>query len=56
MYLVTISTDNYPSKHSIWNTDGEALKQKTVLLNNGYKNVNVTCIETEKYENGHYFV
>ncbi len=40
-------------KHSIWNN---ADKQIEVLRDNGYKDIDVMDIETNSYEDGHYFV
>jgi len=57
MYLVQIREDYFPTKHSIWNTEEEAQHQRDVLIKNGYKDsVSITFIETDKYENGYYFV
>lgn len=52
MFIVYINNE----KHSIWNTKNEALRQKAVLKENGYKKLSIDKIETNNYENGHYFV
>lgn len=52
MYLVRLE-DN--SKHSIWYTMREAIRQSQVLENNGYKKVDIEKIESNEYANGQYF-
>lgn len=46
------------SRHSIWNTYSEAIKQMKVLKDFGYKNVEIEdyYFLTNGYKNGHYFV
>ena len=56
MYLVWYEDENLMTWHSVWNTYEEAVNQKLVMQDNGYKKVRITFRQGFNYDNGHYFV
>ncbi len=54
MWIVTYTNDN--TRHSAWDTRGEAENQARVLRESGYRNVKIEFDGTVVAANGHYYV